>query len=74
MFRTPSGTTKPDSPQMSTDRVGESTQLADKEIPRPMAHRNHLLRLGLDQPKAHRGPDNSGADGLPHQQHPSCPA
>ena len=51
-------------PKMGTDRIRQLRQLADKEIPRPVAHQHRLLHCGLDRHETHRGLGHGGADRL----------
>ena len=50
--------------QMRADRVRKPGQPPDKEVPRPMAHQNRLLDIGLDGYEPHRRLHDGRADRL----------
>lgn len=50
--------------KVGTGRISKLRQLADREIPRPLAHQYRLLHYGFDPHEAHRGLGHGGADSL----------
>ncbi|MFC3058612.1 hypothetical protein ACFODY_06430 [Sinirhodobacter populi] len=64
MLWMPLGTTMPNSPRWARIALASWVNCRTQKIPRPMAHQDRLLRLGLDRNEAHGRLHDRSADRL----------